>query len=54
LIYKQLKESEDSRNDEIIKNVNMKEEVMLTQREMDNLRLNEMGSLNDHITRLGD
>lgn len=27
---------------------------MLTQREMDNLRLNEMGSLNDHITRLGD
>lgn len=53
-IYKQLKEMEDSRNEEILKNVQMKEEVFLTNKELDYCRLTEMGNLNDHITRLAD
>ena len=53
-IYKQLKTSEDGRNEEIIKNVKMNEEVILTQREMENLRVNEIGSLHTHMTKLND
>jgi hypothetical protein len=32
----------------------MNEEVILTQREMENLRVNEIGSLHTHMTKLND
>lgn len=53
-VYKQLKEMEDSRNEEILKNVRMKEEVALTNREMDKLQTVDIVNLHDKITKLED
>jgi len=45
---------EDSRNEEILKNVRMKEEVALTNREMDKLQTVDIVNLHDKITKLED
>ena len=45
---------EDSRNEEILKNVRMKEEVAFTNKEMDKLQTVDIVNLHDKITKLED